>query len=89
MTPDTPEQGFPFVLTRFRKDYGLTQQQLADRLQIARNTLKAWEKGDPKRQPHILTKEGVMARLDWLWLELDEERRKPQSSPVANSPKPS
>ena len=76
MTTDTTEHGFPFVLTRFRKDYGLTQQQLANRLEIARNTLKAWEKGDPRRQPHVLTKEGALARLEWISLELDQINQK-------------
>lgn len=69
MTTDTPEQGFPAILREFRLRHRLTQQQLADRLQIARNTLKAWEKGDPKRRPHILTVEGVEHRL----ARIDEE----------------
>jgi hypothetical protein len=64
MTTETPEQGFPFVLTRFRKDYGLTQQ------------VKAWEHGDPRRQPHVLTKEGALARLEWISLELDQINQK-------------
>ena len=82
MTTDTPEQGFPAVLRDFRRKYGVSQQRLAERLQIARNTVKAWEHGDPLRQPHILTKEGVLARLTAYGQEL-------QSGPVANSPKPS
>ena len=85
MNTDTSEQAFPFVLKQFRTDYGLTQQQLANWLEISRSTLKSWEKGDPKRQPHVLTKEGVKGRF-LLWLELDEVGRKLQSSPVANSP---
>jgi len=36
---------------------------LADLLEVSRNTIKAWERGDPKRQPHILTQEAVIARL--------------------------
>ncbi len=63
MTPDTPEDGFPAVLRAFRAKHGVSQQRLAQRLQIARNTVKAWEHGDPRRQPHILTREGVLARL--------------------------
>jgi DNA-binding transcriptional regulator YiaG len=62
MTTDTSEQAFPSVLRDFRRKYGVSQQRLAERLQIARNTVKAWEHGDPLRQPHILTKEGVLAR---------------------------
>ena len=88
MTTETSETAFPFVLKQFRTDYGLTQQQLANWLEISRSTLKSWEKGDPKRQPHVLTKEGVKGRF-LLWLELDEAGRKLQSNPVANSPKPS
>jgi DNA-binding XRE family transcriptional regulator len=42
---------------------GVTQQGLADLLEVSRNTIKAWERGDPKRQPHILTQEAVLARL--------------------------
>jgi transcriptional regulator with XRE-family HTH domain len=79
MTPDTPEQAFPAVLRAFRAKHGVSQQRLAQRLQIARNTVKAWEHGDPRRQPHILTREGVVARLTAYEVEL-------QSSPVANSP---
>jgi transcriptional regulator with XRE-family HTH domain len=79
MTPDAPEQAFPAVLRAFRRKYGVSQQRLAERLQIARNTVKAWEHGDPRRQPHILTREGVVARLTVYEVEL-------QSGPVANSP---
>ena len=79
MTPDTPEDGFPAVLRAFRAKYGVSQQRLAERLQIARNTVKAWEHGDPRRQPHILTKEGVLARLTVYERELHGSR-------VANSP---
>lgn len=79
MTTDAPEQAFPAVLRAFRAKYGVSQQRLAERLQIARNTVKAWEHGDPRRQPHILTREGVVARLTVYEREL-------QSGPVANSP---
>ena len=79
MTPDTPEDGFPAVLRAFRAKYGVSQQRLAQRLQIARNTVKAWEHGDPRRQPHILTREGVLARLTVYERELHGSR-------VANSP---
>jgi transcriptional regulator with XRE-family HTH domain len=79
MTPDTPENGFPFVLRAFRAKYGVSQQRLAERLQIARNTVKAWEHGDPRRQPHVLTREGVVARLTVYERELHGSR-------VANSP---
>jgi len=79
MTPDTPEDGFPAVLRAFRAKHGVSQQRLAQRLQIARNTVKAWEHGDPRRQPHILTREGVLARLTVYEREL-------LCSPVANSP---
>ena len=82
MITDTPEQGFPAVLRDFRRKYGVSQQRLAERLQIARNTVKAWEHGDPLRQPHVLTREGVLARLTVYEREL-------LCSPVANSPKPS
>ena len=79
MTTDTQEQAFPSVLRDFRRKYGVSQQRLAERLQISRNTVKAWEHGDPLRQPHILTREGVVARLTTYEQEL-------QSGPVANSP---
>ena len=79
MNPDTTEHGFPAVLRAFRRKYGVSQQRLAERLQIARNTVKAWEYGDPRRQPHILTKEGVVARLTVYERELHGSR-------VANSP---
>ena len=79
MTTDAPEQAFPAVLRAFRAKYGVSQQRLAERLQIARNTVKAWEHGDPRRQPHILTREGVVARLTVYEREL-------LCSPVANSP---
>ena len=69
MTPVSPESPFPDVLRHFRKHYGLTQQQLADRLEISRNTLKSWEKNDPKRQPHVLTQEGVEHRLARIEME--------------------
>jgi len=81
MNPDTSEQGFPAVLRAFRRKYGVSQQRLAERLQIARNTVKAWEHGDPRRQPHILTREGVLARLTVYERELHGSR-------VANSPVP-
>jgi transcriptional regulator with XRE-family HTH domain len=82
MNPDKSEQGFPSVLRAFRRKYGVSQQRLAERLQIARNTVKAWEHGDPRRQPHVLTREGVLARLTLYEREL-------LCGPVANSPKPS
>lgn len=81
MTTDTSEHTFPAVLRDFRRKYGVSQQRLAERLQIARNTVKAWEHGDPLRQPHILTKEGVLARLTAYEREL-------LCSLVANSPVP-
>ena len=58
-----PETAFPCVLKRFRAEIGVTQQGLADLLEVSRNTIKAWERGDPKRQPHILTQEAALARL--------------------------
>jgi len=81
MNPDTTEQGFPSVLRAFRRKHGVSQQRLAERLQIARNTVKAWEHGDPRRQPHVLTREGVLARLTIYEQEL-------LCGPVANSPMP-
>lgn len=57
------EKQFQEFLREFRAKHGLTQQMLADALEISRNTLKAWEKGDPKRRPHVLTREGVLGRL--------------------------
>ena len=64
MNPVKPsETAFPCVLKRFRAEIGITQQGLADLLEVSRNTIKAWERGDPKRQPHILTQEAVIARL--------------------------
>ena len=86
MTTNAPETPFPALLRGFREEYGLTQQQLADRLEISKNTVKAWERGDPRRQPHILTREGVKARLDFLWLGVDSKAPRPQRVPVANSP---
>lgn len=82
MTTETTEHSFPSVLMDFRRKYGVSQQRLAERLQIARNTVKAWEHGDPLRQPHVLTREGVLARLTVYEREL-------LCSPVANSPTPS
>jgi len=58
-----PETAFPCVLKRFRAEMRMTQQDLADALEISRNTIKAWERNDPKRRPHILTQEGVFGRL--------------------------
>jgi len=81
MTTDTQEQAFPAVLRDFRRKYGVSQQRLSERLQIARNTVKAWEHGDPLRQPHVLTREGVLARLTAYEREL-------LCSLVANSPVP-
>jgi transcriptional regulator with XRE-family HTH domain len=71
MTTDTSETAFPATLRGFRKARGISQQQLADHLQISRSTLKSWERGDPRRKPHILTQEGVIARLNWDWIQLD------------------
>ena len=63
ITPPASDLAFKYILKAFREQHGLTQQQLADLLEISRNTLKSWEKNDPKRQPHALTKEGVYGRL--------------------------
>ena len=71
MTTDTSETAFAATLRGFRKARGISQQQLADHLQISRSTLKSWERGDPRRKPHILTQEGVIARLNWDWIQLD------------------
>jgi transcriptional regulator with XRE-family HTH domain len=81
MNTQAPETQFPALLRAFRLQHSLTQQQMANRLEIARNTVKSWERGDPRRQPHILTREGVVARLTVYEREL-------QSVPVANSPSP-
>jgi DNA-binding XRE family transcriptional regulator len=82
MNPVNPlQRAFPSILRGFRRTYGITQQQLADRLEISRNTIKAWERGDPQRNPHILTVEAAFARLTKWEQEL-------QSVPVANSPDP-
>lgn len=66
-SPDMPqaasETPFPSVLRAFRAEYHLTQADLAQALEISVNTVKAWERGDPKRKPHILTREGILARL--------------------------
>jgi transcriptional regulator with XRE-family HTH domain len=82
MTTATPETPFPARLKAFRATYGLTQQQLATRLEIARNTVKSWERGDPRRRPHVLMVEAVVTRLT-AW------ERELQRVPVANSPTPS
>jgi transcriptional regulator with XRE-family HTH domain len=79
MTMAAPETAFPALLRAFRQANGISQVKLAERLEIAKNTLKAWERGDPRRQPHILTREGVIFRLRVLEVEL-------HGSPVANSP---
>ena len=71
MTTETTETAFPAILTAFRKARGISQQQLADHLQISRSTLKSWERGDPRRRPHILMQEGALARLEWEWIQLD------------------
>ena len=63
MTTQATETPFPALLRAFRLQHSLTQQQLANRLEIGKNTLKSWEANDPRRQPHILTREGVLARL--------------------------
>ena len=89
MTTETTETAFPAVLTAFRKARGISQQQLADHLQISRSTLKSWERGDPRRKPHILMQEGVIARLNWDWIQLDPVDVELHGSRVANSPKPS
>ena len=89
MTTATTETAFAATLTAFRKARGISQQQLADHLQISRSTLKSWERGDPRRRPHILTQEGALARLEWEWIELASADEESQSDLVANSPKPS
>lgn len=86
MTTATTETAFAATLTAFRKARGISQQQLADHLQISRSTLKSWERGDPRRKPHILTQEGALARLEWEWIELASADEESQSDPVANSP---
>jgi len=63
MNTQAPETPFPARLKAFRATYGLTQQQLADALEISRNTVKAWERGDPRRRPHVLMVEAVVTRL--------------------------
>jgi len=82
MTTQATETPFPARLKAFRATYGLTQQQLATRLEIARNTVKSWERGDPRRRPHVLMVEAVVTRLTAWATEL-------QRVPVANSPTPS
>ena len=79
MTTQATETPFPALLRAFRATYGLTQQQLATRLEIARNTVKSWERGDPRRRPHVLMVEAVVTRLTAWEPEL-------QRVPVANSP---
>lgn len=79
MNTQATETPFPARLKAFRATYGLTQQQLATRLEIARNTVKSWERGDPRRKPHVLMAEAVFARLT-AW------ERELQRVPVANSP---
>jgi len=79
MTTQATETPFPARLKGFRQEYGLTQQQLADALEISRNTVKAWERGDPRRRPHVLMVEAVVTRLTAWATEL-------QRSLVANSP---
>ena len=79
MTTQATETPFPARLKAFRATYGLTQQQLATRLEIARNTVKSWERGDPRRRPHVLMVEAVVTRLTAWEPEL-------QRVPVANSP---
>ena len=79
MTTQATETPFPASLKAFRLQHSLTQQQLADALEISRNTVKAWERGDPRRRPHVLMVEAVVTRLTAWATEL-------QRSLVANSP---
>jgi transcriptional regulator with XRE-family HTH domain len=79
MTMAASQTPFPALLRAFRQANGISQAKLAERLEIAKGTLKSWERGDPKRQPHVLTREGVIFRLRAIEREL-------HSDPVANSP---
>jgi transcriptional regulator with XRE-family HTH domain len=79
MITATSQTAFPALLRAFRQANSISQAKLAERLEIAKGTLKSWERGDPRRQPHILTREGVIFRLRALEVEL-------HGSPVANSP---
>lgn len=45
-------ESFPKVLKAYRKNNGLTQEELARQLDFSTETISAWERG--KRKPHLL-----------------------------------
>jgi transcriptional regulator with XRE-family HTH domain len=73
------DRSFVSLLIRERRNRkGWRQDDLADRLGVARNTIIRWEKGDnqpdePQRRKLSTTLGGSPA--DYEWSELDYERR--------------
>ena len=55
---------FPSQLRSHRNRLKRTQAQQASALNVGLRTYAGWERGDdPRRIPHILTREGALARL--------------------------
>jgi DNA-binding XRE family transcriptional regulator len=58
---------FAAKLAQHRQRLGLTQAGAAALLDVGLRTYATWERDDdPKRRPHVLTQEGVLARLEKL-----------------------
>ena len=59
-----PNPSFAEKLAMHRQRLGLTQAGVAALLDVGLRTYATWERADdPKRRPHLLTREGALARL--------------------------
>lgn len=72
--------GFSEKLQRFRKDAGLTQQQLAERTEFSQNAISQWETGE--REPSW---SAVQALAKALGVDCNAFR---DESPAADPPVP-
>ena len=57
------EMKFSEKLFKERKKIGLTQNQMADYLEVKHRTYWGWERAEGKKEPDLVTQEGCLARI--------------------------
>lgn len=77
-------------LYKLRKKSGLSQEQLAEQLNVSRQAISKWESGAavPESEKLIIISEYFKVSVDYLLKDVDEEEQKRQENKESENDKP-
>jgi len=77
-------------LYKLRKKSGLSQEQLAEQLNVSRQAISKWESGTavPESEKLIIISEYFKVSVDYLLKDVDEEEQKGQENKESEKDKP-